>query len=133
VATCSFAVFDKNRFLQLDSKTFTNVIANSMRSLVAAGKEPSGGNRLGYIQRDGTAGIISIPPPAFKIQSFLSNGSVSQLTWPSDIGRQYLVQWSSDLVNWNTFITTTATQPLTTKTFNSQGTLGREFYRVIPN
>ena len=128
------AVFDKNRFLRLDSKTFTNILASSMRSLVAAGKEPSGGDRLGFIQLDGTAGIISIPPPVFKIEAFQSNGAISQLSWPSDIGREYLVQWSSDLRNWTTFITTTATQFRTTKTFTSQGTTaGREFYRVLGN
>ena len=125
--------FDRATFLKIDSKSFTNAIGSSIRSLVAAGKEPSGGDRLGFIQYDGRAGIITIPPPLFKIQNFLSNGSLSQLTWSSDIGQQYQLQWSPDLRNWTTFITTTATQFRTTKTFNSLGTAGREFYRVVGN
>jgi len=125
--------FDRSTFLKTDSKTFTNVIAESMRSLVAAGKDPSGGDRLGYIQFNGHAGIITIPTAVFKIENFQSNGSISQLTWSSEVGRQYQVQWSSDLSNWTTFITTTATRTSTTKTFGSMGTSGREFYRVFGN
>jgi hypothetical protein len=125
--------FDRGTFLAIDSKIFTNIMNASIRSLVAAGKDPSGGDRLGFTQYGGMAGIISFPPPVFKIQTFLSNGSISQLTWSSDIGRQYQLQWSSDLRNWTTFITTTTTQFSTTKTFNSLGTAGREFYRIVGN
>jgi hypothetical protein len=127
--------FDRATFLQIDSKNFTNAVTipDAIRSLVAAGKEPSGGDRLGFIQYSGRAAIISIPPPVLKIQSLLSDGSLSELTWPSDIGRQYQVQWSADLRNWTTFITTNATQSSTTMTFNSLGTAGREFYRVVGN
>ncbi len=126
------ASFDRSNFLKIDSITFTNVIGSSIRSLVSARKEPSGDDRLGFIQFDGQAGIISIPPRVFRIENFQSNGSISQLTWPSDIGHQYLVQWSTDLRHWTTFITLTATQSRTTKTFNSVGTtVGHEFYRIV--
>lgn len=125
--------FDRNNFLEFDSKSFTNTTSAGVRSLVRAGNEPSGGDRLAFIQFDGTAGIISIPPPVFKILSFRSNGQNSQLIWSSEIGRQYQVQWSDDLINWTTFITTTATQFHTTNTFNSMGGSGREFYRVVAN
>jgi hypothetical protein len=125
--------FDRGTFLPIDSKSFTNAIGYwSIRSLVAGGKEPSGGDRLGFIQWDGGAGIITIPP-VFNIQSFLSDGSISQLTWPSDIGRQYQVQWSTNLLDWTTFVTTNATQSSTTETLSSISTARREFYRVVGN
>ncbi|MBU6400376.1 MAG: hypothetical protein KGS61_08665, partial [Verrucomicrobia bacterium] len=125
--------FDRNTFLEFDSKLFTNVTSARMLSLVRAGHEPAGGDRLAFVQSGGRAGIISIPPAAFKVRNFLSNGSNSQLTWSSEIGRQYQVQWSIDLTNWTTFITTTATQVHTTNTFNSVRASGREFYRVVTN
>jgi hypothetical protein len=128
------ASFDRKTFLKVDTKTFTNTVAYSMRSLVAAGRDSSGGDRLAFIQFNGQAGIITIPtPPVLKIESFQSNGSASQLTWSSQLGRQYQVQWSTDLQNWTTFITTTATQPHTTQSFGSMGTTDREFYRVVGN
>lgn len=123
--------FDKKTFLKLDSKTFTNLVSSSVRSLFAAGKDASGAERLGYIQGDGHAGLITLTRPVFKIENFRSNGTNSQLTWPSDIGRQYQLQRSPDLQNWTSFLTTNAIQYHTTVSFSSTPTTSREFYRVV--
>jgi hypothetical protein len=125
------ACFDRKTYLNFDFKTFTNSSSAQVRSFFAAGKDPSGSARLGYIQLDGHAGIITISLPLFKIEGFHSNGSLSQLAWPSDIGRGYQVQRSSDLYNWTTFLTTNAIQFRTTVSFSSPAAAGREFYRIL--
>lgn len=125
------ASFDRKTFLKFDTMTFTNATSGPMRSLVRAGNEPSGGDRLAFLQYDGSAGIINIPPPAFAIQRLLLNGSISQLIWTSETGRQYQVQCSPDLTNWTTFLTVTAIQFHTTNTFYPAQGHACEFYRVV--
>ncbi len=131
-ANLQLASFDRRTFLKLDTKTFGTAAASPTRSLVVAQHAAFGGERLGYVQSGGAAGIISILPPVFVVENFQSTGKISQLRWSSVIGKRYQVQWSADLVNWTTFITTTAASFSTTKTFNGQANPPvREFYRVI--
>lgn len=125
--------FDRQNYIMLDSKTFTNALSSVVRSFYSAGKDNSGNSRFAFVQANGQAGIITVPPPVLKIQTFQSDGFTSQLAWSSELERAYEVQWSFDLTNWSTFLTTNATQPRTAVTFNPRGGTGREFYRVVGN
>jgi hypothetical protein len=124
--------FSKTSFLKFDSKTFTNLATSTLRSLVVAKGEGFAGERLGYVQTYANAGIISIPPPVFRIEGFESDGAVSRLRWSSVVGNLYRVQRSTDLTNWTTFATNLANRYDTTNTFPSVNNgAGREFYRVM--
>jgi sugar lactone lactonase YvrE len=62
--------------------------------------DPNGNGMTAY--EDFWAGLNPTNPASvFKIENASMNGNGTQISWDSVLGKNYTVQWSSDLVTWN--------------------------------
>ena len=75
------------------------------------------------------SGDIADPVGQTRVNAVLANGRV-HLLWNSADGASYQVQASSDLENWSSVSTITASG--STATYSEPATASRRFYRVVP-
>jgi hypothetical protein len=73
------------------------------------------------------------PASVFKIESAAVNASGTQISWDSVLGKNYTIQWSPNLVSWNTLASSIAGNGSIISYTNS--TVGmritQRFYRIL--
>ncbi len=91
--------------------------------------QPSGGLSTGFRQLAPYVPPVPVPVPALTLTR---DRSVSTLSWPSQTGLQYLLQWSSDLSSWADLGGyQTGSGAVMTGTGTTPGTARSRFYRLV--